>query len=812
MANDGTVKIGISLDESELESGLKKSGENIRKSVQQISKETGKSVDEIKAEVKKIAEEFQKSGDNIPLSYKKAYAQMGIDAKSMRQDVEKEAKKLPDGFKESAKRASDDVKKETEKIPDYFKDSGEKSSKNFGEGLSKLGSVASGAIKVGISALAGVATAATGAVGGLLALESATEEYRIAQGKLNTAFEAAGYGPETASEAYTRFYEILGDTDTATEASQLLAKLAESEEDVATWADIAAGVNGTFGDSLPIEGLIEASNETAKVGQVTGVLADALNWAGISEDEFNSKLAECSDESERNQLIMETLSGTYDEASDAFYRNNKELVEARNAQSQLDSSLAKLGQSVTKVKNKVTADFLPSISKITSGLSDMISGVDGAEKEFSDGISDLIKSASKTVPDFLDIGVDIVEALISGIVKNADELLKAGEEIISSILDAIGKLSPNLMQAGMQIILYIAKSLSENLPQLTQSAVTILTQFVTSILENLPLIAEAALQIIVSLTSGIIDALPTLVDAIPEIIQGILDALDETLPKIIEAGFQLFTALVENLPEIIDSIIGALPKIVSAITDFLLTDAIPLLVDAGFKLFVAIIQNLPEIITHIVGKLPEIVSNIISTFLGMLSDMAQCGFELLVSLVENMPAIISFIVNEIPQIPNAMIDELSKSLLDFVGIGEDMANGIAQGLINSIPFLNSTASSVADKVANAAKSELEINSPSKKFMWIGKMVDEGFAKGIESGSGTIQDSIRKSIPIVSGVTSSMVPRGVFGGQNVTNNTNSSMVFNINVSGASNREEARNIGREIGAEAQREMRRRGLVMA
>ena len=51
---------------------------------------------------------------------------------------------------------------------------------------------------------------------------------------------------------------------------------------------------------LPIEGMIESANETAKVGEVTGSLADALNWVGISEDAFNEKLAACSSESERN--------------------------------------------------------------------------------------------------------------------------------------------------------------------------------------------------------------------------------------------------------------------------------------------------------------------------------------------------------------------------------------------------------------------------------------------------------------------------------------------------------------------------------
>ena len=75
--------------------------------------------------------------------------------------------------------------------------------------------------------------------------------------------------------------------------------------------------------------MIESANETAKVGEVTGSLADALNWVGISEDAFNEKLAACSSESERNRLIMETLSGAYDEASGAFYRNNEALVASR---------------------------------------------------------------------------------------------------------------------------------------------------------------------------------------------------------------------------------------------------------------------------------------------------------------------------------------------------------------------------------------------------------------------------------------------------------------------------------------------------
>ena len=82
-------------------------------------------------------------------------------------------------------------------------------------------SFAKTAVGVGVAGATALTTA-------FIALDGATEEYRIAQGKLNTAYEAAGYSAQTATQAYRDFYGILGVTDTATEASQLLAKLAEN--------------------------------------------------------------------------------------------------------------------------------------------------------------------------------------------------------------------------------------------------------------------------------------------------------------------------------------------------------------------------------------------------------------------------------------------------------------------------------------------------------------------------------------------------------------------------------------------------------
>lgn len=206
----------------------------------------------------------------------------------------------------------------------------------------------------------------------VLNLNEATEEYRVAQAKLNTAFEAAGYSADVANQAFSSFYGILGDIDTAAEASQLLASLARSEEDVAKWTQIAAGVYGTFGDALPIEGLIEAANETAKTGQVTGVLADALNWAGESEDAFNDSLSLLSDEGKRAELIMNNLGIIYGETGDVFRENNEAIMESREANLRFQESMSRLAESIQP--------FLTTLTQMATTFMDWFNGIpDGAQ-------------------------------------------------------------------------------------------------------------------------------------------------------------------------------------------------------------------------------------------------------------------------------------------------------------------------------------------------------------------------------------------------------------------------------------------------
>lgn len=253
------------------------------------------------------------------------------------------------------------------KVGQTIEDNADKLS-NAGSKISSAGTALSGGI--------------IGAAGALTGLASSQEEAIQQSGQLETAWVSAGGTAEQASSTYASFYRILGDSASATEASQNLARLTTNEQELQQWTDIAAGAYATFGDALPLQNLAEAAQETAHTGTVTGGLADALNWSTASaeqwsaalsghssaqaafnqavaegqtkEDAFNAALAACGSEQERSQLITETLTGLYADAGRQYQETNKDLLASRDAQNEMNQSMQELGEAALPVKTAVT--------------------------------------------------------------------------------------------------------------------------------------------------------------------------------------------------------------------------------------------------------------------------------------------------------------------------------------------------------------------------------------------------------------------------------------------------------------------------
>lgn len=295
------------------------------------------------------------------------------------------------------------------------------SAKDAGDGFTVFKGALSGIISSGFTGLVNGAKSAISSVAGL---EAETREYRGEMGKLQVAFAEGGFTADQAKNTYKDFYAVLGDEGQSVEAVSHLAKLTNSQKDLDKWTTICTGVYGTFGASLPIEGLTEAANETAKVGQVTGPLADALNWAGVSEDKFNESLEKCSNEQERQQLITETLSGLYSDAAKKYKETNGAVIEANRAQSDYTDTMAAFGEKVAPITTTVKEGFNGLLGKV-------LELVEGADVQ---GFASSIESGFATVKD------TVLPAVVEGFgkLKEAWQWLSEHTGLLATVAATIG--------------------------------------------------------------------------------------------------------------------------------------------------------------------------------------------------------------------------------------------------------------------------------------------------------------------------------------------------------------------------------------
>lgn len=262
---------------------------------------------------------------------------------------------------------STNAKQEIDKYIEKAKESESESSEAF----RKIGGAA-----VTIAKGIGVAGAAIG--GAFVAAVEGTREYREQMGLLDSAFQTSGHSSEAAKQTYSALNAVLGDTGQAVEASQHLALIADNETELSELTHTLTGVYATFGESLPLEGLAEGINHTASLGEVQGSLADALEWSGITVDDFNDKLAKCATEEERQDLIMKTLNSTYKDAADQYKATNGEIMASRQAQERLSDAIAKVGEVGEPVMAAVTNAIASMAEKAVPVIENLVNGFRGA--------------------------------------------------------------------------------------------------------------------------------------------------------------------------------------------------------------------------------------------------------------------------------------------------------------------------------------------------------------------------------------------------------------------------------------------------
>lgn len=335
---------------------------------------------------------LKKEYANIVLEYGKS----SDEAKNMAKQINALSDDIADNVTKLSK-----AEKAAEGLSRSLKEANESAKDTDGYTVAKdvLADFASNAIQGVINGIGNVISA-------LGELPEATEEYRSMMAKLEGSTKTFGYSADFSKEQFDNFYSYLGDNQMATNAITNLMGIGTSTESISKIAEGAIGVWATYGDSIPVESLTEAINETITVGKVTGTMADTINWAKVSQDElsqslsgnseaqkafnqalkdgeavedaFNAALATTTDAQERADIVAQFLNATYGESKKTYDEMTGSIQDAKTAENELQETQAQLAESIepmqtafTNLKTQALELLLPIVQKISELFHDL---------------------------------------------------------------------------------------------------------------------------------------------------------------------------------------------------------------------------------------------------------------------------------------------------------------------------------------------------------------------------------------------------------------------------------------------------------
>lgn len=375
--------------------------------------------------------------------------------------------------------------------------------------------------------------------------------------------------------------------------------------------------------------------------------------------------------------------------------------------------------------------FIPMLGEQLNSQTGMLSGI------INNLFTSLVTFLQTGLPQLVQIGAQVIQQLISGIIQYLPALMTGVILIAQNLVQLFGQVLPMLLEAGLTILQSIVEGIIMALPVLLEAALQIIMTIIEMVVVFLPMLLETGTQLLLMLIQGIINMLPMLIDTALTLITTLLNALIALLPQVIQMGVNLLLQLVVG-------IINALPQLVSAAFTLIIA------------LLDAIVALLPQILAMGVTILKELVGGILSA----IGQIVMAAGRIVLDFV------------------NGILD------YDYASIGREIINGLVAGISAGGTAVWNAVKGLAGGISNGFKEFFGIASPSKLFKEYGGWLTEGLSIGMVAevpkavqASGYVANSVMGEFATESS-------NGQYQATQASSTVNNSPVVNINIDGQS----------------------------
>ena len=486
------------------------------------------------------------------------------------------------------------------------------------------------------------------------------------------------------------------------------------------------GVYATFGDSLPIENLAEAANETIKTGKITGGLADSLNWAGISETGFQKALDKTTTEQERQKLITETLNKVYGDVGKTYKDVNKDVIESNKSNVEFTDTLAKIGEKSEPILTSIKNGF----NKLLQKVLELVNKVDFTkiEKAIDKGFTYFIEEIIPKIIDGFKWIIDNKDILIAGITGLGVALLTLNVvKMVQGMVKAFQAWA--ITQKGLtagQIALNIA--MMANPIGIVISAVAGLVAGFILLWKNCEGFREFWINLwekIKEIGLSVWEHLKTAWNAVTtwfsEAVSGIVNIFKKSVEKVKEG----WNKLISWFGNIGNKIKSGFEFALNSVRNF----------------FANALQKVKDIWKNVGGWFADIAYKIVNKFLSIPEQIRKLfnnALTFVKNIWKNPGKFFTDVVSKIVKTFTSMPDKL-------YNIGIDMVEGLGNGIKDMSAWIKSKIKDFTEKSLNAIKEFFGIQSPSKETAEVGRNIVEGMEVGMTEEERNLLKASKKIV-------------------------------------------------------------------
>lgn len=493
--------------------------------------------------------------------------------------------------------------------------------------------------------------------------------------------------------------------------------------------------------------MAKLTKNMATASKGTGDAYNAFNQLGVSvknadgtlrnnEDVFNdciTALGKIENETQRDAYAMqifgksaqdlnplikggaEQLKVMGDQAKKLGFVLDQDTLDKANAfNDEIDILKANASGAFSALGSEIASELTPYMSELnevaTSALSDIVTsfhegGLEGLVITFSQILSDIINKIIEYLPKIMDMGIKIIQTLLSGLQSNLSTITSSAVQIIMMLVNGLIGMLPQILQMGITILIELINGMAQQMPTLIPTIVECVMLIIQTLVDNLGLLIEAGINLLIAIITGIVQAIPQLIQMLPQIVTTIVTVLTDNLPLIIEAGITILVMLITGIMDTIPELVKALPQIITAIVNGI-KNGLNKIIELGKNLVEGLWQGIINAKNWLYNKVMEFARGIIDSIKRALG-----------------------------------IASPSKVMRDQVG--KNMALGIGEGFSSSMKNVAKEMTGVMDKITQSMNTEItfaDIPNVTRKVIQENSYITKTYNNSTET--------IRQSSPII----------------------------------------------------------------